>query len=166
MSESLLGVKLVKANPNLERSQDYSFINRLIIWTAISKSVTWLVQTLMKALNSTNKDSVSSRIGETISMITKLTMYMNLEESEYDSPNLDHSKCAICRSSKMCMPYISTGQGLVPLDKKRIEESKLHSQSYPKICNHSFCYYCIRSLVESIEDEQLRCGECKKEIII
>ena len=43
VSESLLGVKLVKANPNLERSQDYSFINRLIIWTAISKSVTWLV---------------------------------------------------------------------------------------------------------------------------
>ena len=39
LSESLLGIKLIKNNPNLERNLLFEFINRLIVWAALSKSI-------------------------------------------------------------------------------------------------------------------------------
>ena len=75
-------------------------------------------------------------------MITRLTMFMSLDADNLGSQQkleggYDISTCAICSTTKVCMPYMITEKGLSPLSKQLIQKNKETG------CKHAFCYYCV-----------------------
>lgn len=79
LSERLLGVRLVRDNPNMERSLVFSFINRIIVWGALSKSLT----NLLPLLNEGSSSIFTSYIGPLINTATKLSMFQTLGDDDF-----------------------------------------------------------------------------------
>lgn len=79
--EWLLGISLERIDPNQKRGIDFTYINRLIVWNAIWKSV----QDILPFID-------LSKIRSMFQVSNKLTEYISLDQDELGSENL----CPVC----------------------------------------------------------------------
>jgi|LauGreDrversion4_2_1035121.scaffolds.fasta_scaffold35410_2 peroxin-2 len=90
LPERLLGISLVRIDANQRRYVDFTYINRLIVWTALGHSLSSLLPFL----------DISS-IKSMFTMSSKLTEFITLDEKDINGD----SWCGICGSTHVCMPY-------------------------------------------------------------
>ena len=109
--ERILKIKLVQQQSGMERSLDFSFINRLIVWSALGKSLSALLPYF-------NASALYSRVlGPLMETTSKLSMFQTLSEDDFGGATSDTSTCAICGTTQICMPYRSTVNGIQKLSR-------------------------------------------------
>jgi hypothetical protein len=90
LPERLLGITLERIDPNQRRYVDFTYINRLIVWTALGHSLSSLLPFL----------DISS-IKSMFTMSSTVTEFITLDEKDINGD----SWCGICGATQVCMPY-------------------------------------------------------------
>ena len=142
--ERILGIDIRLNNQKLERGLDFTFINRLIVWQAVSKSIVSIVLQVMPIFQ-------EARLASFLPMfesITKLTMYQSLADQDFGSKT-PVTGCPECNTSKIVMPF-------------KPHQLKQKSQNDTKknldICNCTYCYVCLASRDKMAENKCKLCG--------
>jgi Pex2 / Pex12 amino terminal region len=81
LAERLLKIKLTRIDPTQRRYVDFTYINRLIVWTALGQSLSSLLPFLD-----------ISKIKGMFAMSQKLTQFITLDEKDINSDGW----CGIC----------------------------------------------------------------------
>jgi hypothetical protein len=143
--ERILKIKLVQDQPGMERGLDFSFINRLIVWTALGKSLNAL-------LSHFNTDIFGRFIAPLAETTSKLSMFQSLSDDDFGGATSDTSTCAICGTTQICMPYRSTANGIKKLGR--------HNEISEEWCSHVFCYTCVAQHLKT----KAACPTCSKKL--
>lgn len=112
---------------------------RYVDFTYINRIIVW--NALGQAMSGLLPFLDVSKIKGMFQMSSKLTQFITLDEKEIGSD----SWCGICGTTQICMPYRS------------------------KQCQHLYCYYCIQSKLQEVNDgdegssssEKWKCIKCR-----